>query len=161
MGLAKPILLKRLNNEIKNLNDYLDTGLDGIPENAEFPVVLSIHLANLPARASPHRGTDLHHFDLVISDEYPYERPRVRWRTEIFHPNIMMPEDGGFVCLKVSENWNFGSSLISFVMGIESLLSCPNPLNPYGTESCSKAAEWYLSNKPKFSAKVSYGDTDA
>ena len=47
MGLAKPILLKRLNNEIKNLNDYLDTGLDGIPENAEFPVVLSIYLANL------------------------------------------------------------------------------------------------------------------
>jgi ubiquitin-protein ligase len=161
MGLAKPLLMKRLNNEIETLNDYFDTGLDSIPEDAGFPIILSVCLFNLPAKATRDKETDRHRFDLVISDEYPYERPRVNWRTEIFHPNIMMPEDGGLVCLKISENWNFGSNLISFIIGIENLISAPNPMNPYGTESCVAAAEWYSSNKPKFSAKVSYGGTDA
>ena len=161
MGLARPILLKRLNNEIGNLGNYLNVNLGEIPEDAEFPLTLSVCLMNIPARASRDRETDRHSFDLVISDEYPYERPRVIWRTEIFHPNIMKPEDGGFVCLRISESWNFGTGLISFIMGIENLLVSPNPSNPYGTDSCMEAAEWYAANKPKFSAKVSYGDTDA
>lgn len=161
MGLAKPILLKRLNNEIGNLGNYLNIDLEEIPEDANFPITLSVNLSNIPARASRHRETDSHSFDLVISEEYPYERPRVIWQTEIFHPNIMMPEDGGFVCLRISESWNFGSGLISFIMGIENLLSSPNPANPYGTGTCTEAAEWYISNKPKFSAKLSYGGTDA
>lgn len=161
MGLVLPVLLKRLNNEIESLGNYMGIKFNRIEDNAKFPIVLSIQLFNTSARASREKEIDRHRFDIVISEEYPYIKPKVQWKTEIFHPNIMMPDDGGYVCLMISENWGFDSTLTSFVIGVENLLTYPNPENPYGTASCVAAARWYLSNKPKFSAEVSYGDADA
>ena len=73
----------------------------------------------------------------------------------------MMPEDGGYVCVKILDNWNFGSNLTSFVMGLENLLADPNPKSPYGTDSCMKASRWYIENKPAFRAEVRFGDGNA
>jgi ubiquitin-protein ligase len=80
---------------------------------------------------------------MEISEDYPYQKPLVIWATPIFHPNIMVPEDGGFVCTKLLENWGFDSNLLLFIKGIEALLSNPNPTSPYGTESCTRAAELF------------------
>ncbi len=157
MGLVKPVLIKRINNEIQGLNDHLGIRIAPIPENACFPMEINIVLHNTPARISKDEVGNEHNFTIMISEEYPYERPRAKWNTPIFHPNIMMPEDGGYVCVKTLDNWSFGSSLLSFVKGVEQLISDPNPLNPYGTESCMEAAKWYRDNKPKFEAHVRYG----
>ncbi|MDR0887586.1 MAG: ubiquitin-conjugating enzyme E2 [Candidatus Methanoplasma sp.] len=161
MGLVRPVLIRRLNNEIKDLNDYLHLGIPSIPADAEFPIELQIGLGNTPAKISRNETGTKHIFALIISLEYPYERPRAKWLTPIFHPNIMMPEDGGYVCVKTLDNWSFGSSLLSFVKGVEQLISDPNPNNPYGTDSCMEAAKWYSSNRPKFEAKVNYGGRNA
>jgi len=161
MGLVKPVLIKRINNEILGLNDHLRIRIPPVPENAGFPIEISISLKNTPARISRDEIGNDHVFAIVVSDNYPYERPRARWMTQIFHPNIMMPGDGGFVCVKTLDNWSFGSSLLSFVKGVEQLISDPNPMNPYGTDSCMEAAKWYVKNKPKFEAKVRYGEHDA
>jgi len=157
MGLVRPVLIKRINNEILGLNDHLGIRIKAVPENAEFPIEITIALKNTPARISREEFGNEHIFTIIVSDEYPYERPRAKWKTQIFHPNIMMPEDGGSVCVKTLDNWSFGSSLLSFVKGVEQLISDPNPLNPYGTDSCIEAAKWYVSNKPKFEARVIYG----
>ena len=161
MGLVRPILVRRINNEINGLNEYLSLRIPPVPEDARFPIELQIGLKNTAARISPSEIGGSHAFSLIISEEYPYERPRAKWLTQIFHPNIMMPEDGGFVCVKTLDNWSFGSSLLSFVKGVEQLISDPNPSNPYGTPSCMEAAKWYKNNKPKFEAKVRYGDGNA
>ncbi|MDR3282668.1 MAG: ubiquitin-conjugating enzyme E2 [Candidatus Methanoplasma sp.] len=161
MGLARPILIKRLNNEIRALNEYLSISLPLTPEYANFPIDMQIGLANTPARISKDSVGDMHIFRLIISEEYPYERPRAKWLTPIFHPNIMMPEDGGFVCVKSLDNWSFGSSLPSFVKGVQNLISDPNPDHPYGTDSCMEAAQWYADNRPKFEATIRYGGDDA
>jgi ubiquitin-protein ligase len=161
MGLVRPILLKRINNEIDGLNTYLELSISNVPEDVEFPIVLSISLMNAPAQVSEDEVARGHQFDLILSEDYPFERPRANWRTQIFHPNIMMPEDGGFVCVKTLDNWSFGSNLTSFVVGVENLLADPNPMNPYGTDSCMQASKWCIANKPKFSANVSYGDKNA
>jgi len=161
MGLVRSILIRRINNEIRGLNEYLGLHLSSVPEDALFPIELSIGLRNTSARISPDETGDSHMFSMSISEEYPYERPRAKWLTPIFHPNIMMPEDGGFVCVKTLDNWSFGSSLLSFVKGVEQLMADPNPLSPYGTTSCMAAAKWYRDNRPKFEAKVSYGGKDA
>lgn len=161
MGLVRPILIKRINNEIAGLNDHLGLRIPAVPENAEFPIEISIALRNSPARISREAIGNDHVFSVVVSENYPYERPRAKWNTPIFHPNIMMPEDGGYVCVKTLDNWSFGSSLLPFVRGVEQLIADPNPMNPYGTESCIEAAKWYASNKPRFEAKVRYGGRDA
>jgi len=157
MGLVRPVLIKRINNEILGLNDHLKIRIKPVPENAEFPIEITIALKNTPARTSKEEIGSEHVFAIIVSEEYPYERPRAKWMTPIFHPNIMMPEDGGYVCVKTLDNWSFGSSLLSFVKGVEQLISDPNPMNPYGTDSCMEAAKWYASNKPKFEAEVRYG----
>jgi ubiquitin-protein ligase len=158
MGLVRPVLVRRLNNEIADLDGYLGISIGPIPEDAEFPVEIRIGLANASARVSEGETADSHSFIMSVSSEYPYERPRARWLTPIFHPNIMAPEDGGHVCVKILDNWSFGSSLLSFVKGVEQLLADPNPRSPYGTGSCMRAAEWYLRNRPRFDASINFGD---
>ena len=81
MGLVRPILLKRINNEIDNLNEYLELTIGNIPDSVEFPIILSIYLSNAPARASRDAEIRRHRFDLVISSDYPFERPRAKWKT--------------------------------------------------------------------------------
>lgn len=161
MGLVRPVLIKRINNEILGLNDHLGIKIRPIPDNVSFPIEISIGLHNTAARVSKDSIGNDHVFSIIVSEEYPYERPRAKWMTPIFHPNIMMPEDGGYVCVKTLDNWSFGSSLLSFVKGVEQLIADPNPMNPYGTDSCMEAAKWHMDNRPKFEAKVSYGGKDA
>lgn len=161
MGLVKPVLIKRINNEILGLNDHLRIRVPPIPDNVGFPIEITIGLHNTPARISKEAVGNDHRFSIIVTEEYPYERPRAKWMTPIFHPNIMMPEDGGYVCVKTLDNWSFGSSLLSFVKGVEQLIADPNPMNPYGTESCIEAARWYLNNRAKFEVKVNYGGNDA
>jgi ubiquitin-conjugating enzyme E2 C len=161
MGLVRPVLIRRINNEIADLNDYLRMSVPKVPDRAQFPIELRVDLCNTPARISEDKIGTEHSFIISISEDYPYERPRAKWLTPIFHPNIMIPEDGGFVCVKTLDNWSFGSSLLSFVKGVEQLLADPNPLNPYGTDSCMRAANWYQQNRPKFNASVSYGGRNA
>ena len=161
MGLVRPVLIKRINNEILGLNDHLGLKIRSLPEDVEFPIEISIALKNAPARISKEEVGSEHVFSIIVSEDYPYERPRAKWMTPIFHPNIMMPEDGGHVCVKTLDNWAFGSSLLSFVKGVEQLIADPNPMNPYGTESCMEAAKWHVKNKPRFEAKVRYGGHDA
>jgi ubiquitin-protein ligase len=55
----------------------------------------------------------------------------------------MMPEDGGHMCTKLLEDWSFNSTIISFIKGVETLVTSPNPSNPFGTDSCTAAAEYY------------------
>ena len=157
MGLVRPVLIKRINNEILGLNDHLGLKIGAAPENAEFPIEISIVLKNAAAKTSKEETGSEHVFSVIVSEDYPYERPKAKWMTPIFHPNIMMPEDGGYVCVKTLDNWSFGSSLLSFVKGVEQLIADPNPKNPYGTDSCMEAAKWYSNNKPKFEAEVRYG----
>ena len=81
-----------------------------------------------------------HRMSLLITEEYPVEKPIVKWRTPIFHPNIMPPEDGGYLCTRLLENWDFSSTLLAFIKGVEWLLMNPNPSNPFGCDACTRAA---------------------
>jgi ubiquitin-protein ligase len=112
----------------------------------EFPVLVRINMMHSPgptlrSKKLTHRYS--HSFVMKITEEYPYEKPIVRWRTPIFHPNIMLPEDGGHVCTKLLDTWNFQSNLLAFIQALESLLTNPNPLSPWGSKSCMAAAKYF------------------
>lgn len=113
----------------------------------EFPVLVRVNMLHTPGptlrtKKLTHRYS--HSFVMKITEEYPYEKPIVRWRTPIFHPNIMLPEDGGHVCTKLLDTWNFQSNLLAFIRGIESLLTNPNPNSPWGSKSCMAAANYFV-----------------
>ena len=117
-------------------------------------------MSNVPAYAKIDRmivPISEHTYKVMINEEYPHEKPRARWETPIFHPNIMPPEDGGYVCIKLLDKWSFGSTLLSFMKAVEHLVMNPNALNPFGSDICSEASEFFLNNEAKINASVSFG----
>ncbi len=152
MPLPEDILLSRLKNELFMCSRYLKDLELPQRERFSFPLEVIIELNRVPAlvmRSECLERRYEHRFKIVISRSYPFEKPKVVWLTPIFHPNIMMPEDGGFLCTKLMEGWSFNSTLGSFIKGIESLLLNPNPESPFGTESCTAAAQYFNSGEKK------------
>ena len=145
------ILRRRVKQELtmceRKLSHQIEIKDDEI---ADFPVLVRINMSQTPGptlrnKKVTHRYS--HQFVMKITDEYPYEKPIVRWRTPIFHPNIMLPEDGGHVCTKLLDTWGFNSNLLAFIRGLESLLTNPNPFSPWGSKSCMAAAQYFAENE--------------
>jgi ubiquitin-protein ligase len=147
MSLPIDILISRLRNELTICSRYLRHPVNTSEENlSRFPLDIEIELVKVPGSVLQDGKVVTrynHSFSIIVTREYPFEKPLVIWRTPIFHPNIMMPEDGGHLCTKLLEEWNFNSTLLSFIKGIESLLLTPNPRSPFGTDSCTGAADHF------------------
>ena len=145
MGLPEDILRARVRNELEECRTYLRREIAGLPDGG-FPLRFQVRLDRVPGPLL--QGEKIinryeHAFIVHIDDEYPFRRPRVQWLTPIFHPNIMMPEDGGMVCTRLLSEWGFRSTLLSFIKGMETLLASPNPDSPFGTTSCILAARYF------------------
>jgi len=147
MPLPREILETRLKNELaicqRCLRHPIQVGEEAF---TEYPITIEINLLQIPGYElvdGEIRRRYHHRFKLEISEEYPFVKPYVVWRTPIFHPNIMIPEDGGFLCNKLLDDWNFNSTLLMFIKGIEYLLLNPNPSSPFGTETCTAAAQHF------------------
>ena len=145
MPLPEVVLRERLRNEFRICSDYLRKSLPFSGDDTEIPFSVDIELNEVPSLSLINGKITAryrHRFRLIIGKDYPFTKPTVTWMTPIFHPNIMMPEDGGHVCTKLLDGWSFGSTLITFIKGIESMLITPNPLSPFGTDSCTAAAAY-------------------
>jgi hypothetical protein len=147
MPLPPEILTARVRNELAMCSRYLDHSILVSGEDiGRYPLRVEVALVDIPGpviedgRVSKR---DAHRFVMWITRDYPFEKPRVEWLTPIFHPNIMLPEDGGHVCIKLLDEWNFNSTLLSFLKGMEYLLLNPNPQSPFGSNSCTLAAEYF------------------
>jgi ubiquitin-protein ligase len=149
MPLPKDILVSRLRNELTQCSKYLKTSLDTSDEKLEhYPLEFDIELHDTPGPIWENGkvvNRYSHTFRIIISSSYPFEKPAVIWKTSVFHPNIMLPEDGGHVCTKLLSEWGFNSTLLSFIKGIEALLIAPNGESPFGTSSCTEAAAFFNS----------------
>jgi ubiquitin-protein ligase len=147
MPLPRDVLVSRLKNELAICQRCLRHPIV-VEEEAfdEFPLGIELSLVQIPAYEifnGQLRKRHHHRISLSISNDYPFHKPQVTWLTPIFHPNIMMPEDGGFLCNKLLEDWSFNSTLLMFIKGIEYLLMNPNPSSPFGTDTCTLAAEYF------------------
>jgi hypothetical protein len=148
MSLPRELLRTRLVNELAMCRDSLHHDIRCSDEGfCQMPVSLDIVIRDVPGPVL--KGGEVvdrteHGLRVIITENYPYEKPIVRWQTPIFHPNIMLPRDGGYVCTKLLDSWSFVSNLLSFIKGVESLLSNPNPMSPYKTDSCMLASERFL-----------------
>ncbi|MDD1770397.1 MAG: hypothetical protein LUO79_04850 [Methanomassiliicoccales archaeon] len=151
MPLPPEILRSRLKNEIiacqRELSHHIEVS---DPTLKSIPVTMSISLLRVPGPVWKEERVmtrHVHRLQIIITEDYPYEKPIVKWQTPVFHPNIMSPEDGGYVCTKLLENWDFRSNLATFIRGLEALLVNPNPDNPFGSDSCTRAAEFFRSHR--------------
>lgn len=152
MSYPKAVALKRLRNELKECSKYLGEGFSVDSVN-DLPVTIDMEMHNALAYESEGNPVNDHRFTITFTEDYGMSKPEVRWKTHIFHPNILDPDDGGLVCTKMLNEWTFGMHLSDFLSSLELLLTNPRPENPFGSESCLRAAEFF-SNPATFKATV-------
>jgi ubiquitin-protein ligase len=145
--LPEAVLRKRVQNEIAQVARKTNHSL--IVKDRSFsswPAEIDVILKNIPGpvkRGDRVTSKYTHKLKITITREYPYQKPIVEWQSEIFHPNIMDPFDGGYVCTKLLDRWTAQDNLHRFLVGLESLLANPNANDPYATCSCKDAALYF------------------
>ncbi|KAK3930125.1 Ubiquitin-conjugating enzyme E2 8 [Frankliniella fusca] len=72
---------------------------------------------------------------VTLPPNYPYDPPKVKMVTAVWHPNI---STGGKICVDVlQEEWYPGCSLLEILEAMRGLLCTPNPDSPLNIEAAS------------------------
>ncbi|GAB2272038.1 Ubiquitin-conjugating enzyme E2 27 [Dionaea muscipula] len=67
--------------------------------------------------------------DIVLPDQYPYEPPKMRFVTKVWHPNIS--SQNGAICLDIlKDQWSPALNMKTALMSLQALLSAPEPTDP-------------------------------
>lgn len=67
--------------------------------------------------------------DITIPKNYPFEPPKMRFDTKVWHPNVSSAN--GAICLDILKSeWSPALTLRTALLSLQALLSCPNPDDP-------------------------------
>lgn len=86
---------------------------------------------------------DGHFFlDICIPSDYPYNPPKIKFSTKIWHPNIS--SQTGAICLDVLKTeWSPALTIRTALLSIQALLSDPQPDDPQDAEVAKMYKENY------------------
>jgi ubiquitin-conjugating enzyme E2 A len=85
---------------------------------------------------------------LKFTEDYPNKAPTVKFKSNMFHPNIYA--DGG-ICLDILQNqWSPIYDVSAILTSIQSLLCDPNPNSPANIE----AAKLFTENRREYNRRV-------
>jgi len=100
-----------------------------------------------PPRSTPPAG-GIYLLRLQFPDQYPDKPPRVKFVSEMFHPNIFAD---GSLCLDIiQDKWKPIYTVSSILSSVQSLLCDPNTDSPANAD----AARLYLASKKDYNKKV-------
>jgi ubiquitin-conjugating enzyme E2 D/E len=134
------VLFKRLQRELTIFYNDGDTGIKLLTsEGMKWSATIQ------GPKDSPYEGGT---FDVTIDipEKYPFNPPKVKFVTKIYHPNINFSGD---ICLDIlRDNWAAGLTIQKTLLSIMSLLDSPNPDDPLVPE----IARIYLESKEKYNS---------
>uniref|UniRef100_A0A7S2AZF0 E2 ubiquitin-conjugating enzyme n=1 Tax=Florenciella parvula TaxID=236787 RepID=A0A7S2AZF0_9STRA len=83
--------------------------------------------------------------DIVIPDGYPFEPPKMRFVTKIWHPNVS--SQTGAICLDIlKDQWSPALTIKTALLSLQALLCSPEPDDPQDAE----VANMYKSDRELF-----------
>ncbi|KAJ7567481.1 hypothetical protein O6H91_02G149900 [Diphasiastrum complanatum] len=85
---------------------------------------------------------------LTFGEHYPAKPPRVRFTSEVFHPNVY---NDGTLCMDIIQDaWSPCHNVCTILTSIQSLLTDPNPSSPANPE----AAHLYQTDLQAYNRRV-------
>ncbi len=151
--LPKQIWESRLKNEMDIIKENDVEVIEEHFDDESFSCTFKVINTPGPVKIGSNIALSFQHiFELKIPRSYPYFRPKIRWETDIFHPNIKLPKKGGEIKIDYIENWSFSCNLKRLVEEIKNLLLNPDIERVWESRNCKEAADKYLSlgyPKPK------------
>jgi len=99
---------------------------------------------------TPYAG-GVFNISIEIPADYPYNPPKMKFTTKIWHPNIS--SQTGAICLDVlGKEWSPALTIRTALLSIQALLSAPEPDDPQDAE----VADMFKSNKQLFAQTAKY-----
>ncbi|KAJ9549402.1 hypothetical protein OSB04_021945 [Centaurea solstitialis] len=85
--------------------------------------------ATIPGPTSTPYDGGIFHLDITLPDGYPFDPPKMRFTTKVWHPNIS--SQTGAICLDIlKNNWSPALNLKTALISLQALLSSPEPNDP-------------------------------
>jgi ubiquitin-conjugating enzyme (huntingtin interacting protein 2) len=89
--------------------------------------------------------------EVKIPSNYPFEPPKMRFITKIWHPNVS--SQTGAICLDILKNaWSPALTIKTTLLSLQALLSAPEPNDPQDAE----VAKMYKSDYKKWAATAAF-----
>mmetsp|Transcript_96656 Transcript_96656/g.171919 ORF Transcript_96656/g.171919 Transcript_96656/m.171919 type:complete len:209 (-) Transcript_96656:90-716(-) len=150
----RPRELKRLQKELEDIRAASKDAKDGKDGGVTADSVggdLTRWKASLKGpEGTPYSG-GLFEINIEIPADYPYNPPKMKFDTKIWHPNIS--SQTGAICLDVlGKEWSPALTIRTALLSIQALLSSPEPDDPQDAE----VAEMYKSNRELFKQTAKY-----
>ncbi|MBA0773156.1 hypothetical protein Goshw_016078 [Gossypium schwendimanii] len=77
---------------------------------------------------TPYEGGSFE-IDITFADGYPFEPPKMKFVTKVWHPNIS--SQSGAICLDIlKDQWSPALTLKTALLSVQALLSAPEPDDP-------------------------------
>ena len=120
--------LKRIQNELKELQRDPPSTCSAGPEGDNMYKWDGFIFG---PTESPYEG-GVFKLTIEFPEDYPFRPPHVRFVTKVYHPNI---NASGSICLDIlKDKWSPALSISKVLLSIESLLTDPNPDDPFVPE---------------------------
>eukprot|EP00980_Cylindrotheca_fusiformis_P008735 scaffold1868_cov193-Cylindrotheca_fusiformis.AAC.20 len=96
--------------------------------------------------------------DITIPKQYPFEPPKMKFTTKIWHPNIS--SQTGAICLSrfyapkdiLKDQWSPALTIKTALLSLQALMCSPEPGDPQDAE----VAKMYISDRKKFDSTAKF-----
>merc|ERR1712046_114962 len=135
--------LKRINKELKDLSGA--AAVEGIIAGpAGDQSDLFKWTANITGPADSPFAGGIFNLEVTFPADYPFKPPKVKFTTQVYHPNINAE---GNICMDIlKDQWSPALSLVKVLQTIQLLMVSPNPDDPLMPE----IAQQYKENKDAY-----------
>lgn len=95
-------------------------------------------------QGTPYEG-GIFEIDIVLPKQYPFEPPKMKYLTKIWHPNIS--SQTGAICLDIlKDQWSPALTIKTALLSLQALMCSAEPGDPQDAE----VAKMYMGDRKKF-----------
>jgi ubiquitin-conjugating enzyme E2 D/E len=138
----KSTIVNRIMKEIDDMRKFAPDNCSAGPEKDSNIMLWKATIFG--PKESPFEN-GIFYLTIEFPSEYPFKPPNIKFNTPVYHPNIN--KTTGAICLDILKTaWSPALTISKVLLSICSLLTDPNPTDPYEPE----VAKLYIKNKCKY-----------